>query len=285
MARILLVDGTFELYRAHYSPRPSRVTADGEDVKATAGVLSSIRWLLKEQLEQVPEVHLGIAFDNPIASFRNALFDGYKSDAGVPPELRSQFDRVEEAMHALGVVVWSMDEFEADDAIASAAQRFAGQGHEIQILSPDKDMGQCLLGDDIVQVDRIRKTSWGADGVRAKLDIEPVQIPDYLALVGDTADGIPGLPGFGPKAAAALLKEFGTLDAIPDQASAWPKSLRGKDRLAPVFAATREDTRLYRTLATLRTDVPLAEDLEALRVGPVDEAKLAAFEATIRAAK
>jgi len=284
MARILLVDGTFELYRAHYSPRPSRVTAAGQDVKAAAGVLGSMRWLLKEHLDEVSEIHVGIAFDNPIRSFRNDLFDAYKSDAGVPEELRAQFDLVEEGMRALGVTVWSMDEFEADDAIATAAAKLSGHGHEIQILSPDKDMGQCLLADDIVQVDRIRKTTWGAEGVRTKLGIEPAQIPDYLALVGDTADGIPGLPGFGPKAAAALLGTFGSIDGIPDEPTTWPKAVRGKDRLAPIFAAARTDVVLYRTLATLRTDVPLGGSLAGLRYRGPDDAALAAFEAKVQSA-
>ena len=269
MALILLVDGTFELYRAHFSPGPSRVTAAGRDVKASYGLMNSMQRLLKEE----PDVHLAIAFDNPIRSFRNDLFDGYKSDAGVPPELHGQFDLAEHVCRAVGLCVWSMDEFEADDAIATAAARFSGQGHEIRILSPDKDMGQCLQGADVMQVDRIRKTQWGAEGVRAKLGVEPAQVPDYLALVGDTADGIPGLTGYGPKAAAALLGAFGTLDAIPDAASQWPKTVRGRDRLAPLLAQSREAVRLYSLLATLRRDVPLTESLDDLRFrGPNESA-------------
>ncbi len=285
MARILLVDGTFELYRAHYSPRPSRVTAADRDVKATYGVMGSLRSLLRENLEFVAEVHIAIAFDNPITSFRNALFDGYKSDRGVPPELRAQFDLVEQATRAMGVVTWSMAEFEADDAIATAAARWAGQGHQIEILSPDKDMGQCLQSADITQTDRIRKTTWGAEGVRAKLGVEPAQVPDYLALVGDPQDGIPGLPGYGPKAAAALLGAFGSVEQIPDDPATWPKAVRGRERLAPLLTSAREAVLLYRTLATLRRDVPLAETLDDLRYrGPADAAALVAFERTLEAA-
>lgn len=282
MARILLVDGTFELYRAHYSPRPSRVTPQGRDVKATYGVMGSMRMLLKEHAEH--DVHVAIAFDNPIRSFRNDLFAGYKSDEGVPSELRGQFDLVEEATRALGIVTWSMHEFEADDAIGTAVARWSGKGHEIHILSPDKDMGQCLQSADVTQTDRIRKTTWGTEGVRAKLGVEPTQVPDYLALVGDPQDGIPGLPGYGPKAAAALLAEFGTLDAIPDDAAKWPKAVRGRDRLAPLLAEAREAVLLYRTLATLRTDVPLAETLPQLRYRGPDEAALAVVEAKLEAA-
>lgn len=282
MARILLVDGTFELYRAHYSPRPSRVTAAGRDVKATWGVMGSLRSLLREHLEVVREVHLAIAFDNPITSFRNDLFDGYKTGEGVPPELHGQFDLVEQATRAMGIVTWSMVEFEADDAIGTAAARWAGQGHDIHILSPDKDMGQCLQSADITQTDRIRKTTWGADGVRAKIGVEPAQVPDYLALVGDPQDGIPGLPGYGPKAAAALLGAFGSVDQIPADAATWPKAVRGAARLAPLLASAREAVLLYRTLATLRRDVPLSETLEALLYrGPADAAALTAFERTL----
>ena len=282
MARILLVDGTFELYRAHYSPRPSRVTAQGRDVKATHGVLGSMRMLLEEH--DGHDVHVAIAFDNPIRSFRNDLFAGYKSDDGVPPELRSQFDLVEEATRALGLVTWSMNEFEADDAIGTAAARWAGQGHEIHILSPDKDMGQCLQSADITQTDRIRKTTWGTAGVRAKLGVEPAQVPDYLALVGDPQDGIPGLSGYGPKTAAALLGEFATIDAIPADAARWPKAIRGRDRLALLLAQEREAVRLYRTLATLRTDVPLAETLPQLRYRGPDIAALAVVRGKLEAA-
>ena len=230
-------------------------------MKATWGLMASMQMLVKDD----PDACVAIAFDNPIRSFRNDLFAGYKSDEGVPPELHGQFDLAERVCRAIGLTVWSMAEFEADDAIATAAAKFEGQGHEIRILSPDKDMGQCLQSADVVQVDRIRKTEWGAAGVRAKLGVEPSQVPDYLALVGDVADGIPGLAGFGPKAAAALLGAFGTLDEIPDSAAKWPATVRGRDRLAPVLAGSRALVRLYSLLATLRRDVPLHEDIEALR--------------------
>lgn len=283
-ARVLLVDGTFELYRAHFSPRPSRTDAAGNDIKAALGVLDSLRSLVREHLAEGAAVHLAVAFDNPIVCFRNDLFAGYKTDAGVPAELRAQFDLVEAGVRALGITVWSMNEFEADDAIATASRRFAAGGHDVRILSPDKDMGQCLGPVNVRQYDRIRKTDWGAEGVRAKLGVDPAQVPDYLALVGDTADGIPGLPGFGPKAAAGLLGAFGSLEQIPPAASAWPASVRGRDRLAAAFSAARDDVLLYRTLATLRFDVPLSEDLAALRVTEIDQHGYEAFVADARIA-
>lgn len=278
--RVLLIDGTFELYRAHYSPRPDRQDASGRDVKATLGLLDSMRALLQREQSEHGEVHAAIAFDNPITSFRNALFDGYKSDAGVPPELRAQFDLAEEAMRALGVTVWSMAEFEADDAIATAVARWAGQEHALYILSPDKDLGQCLGPEGVRQCDRIRKTEWGAEGVRDKLGVEPAQIPDYLALVGDSADGIPGLRGFGAKAAAALLGAFGRLEDIPDDPARWP-ALRGRDRLAALLTESRADALLYRTLATLRRDVPLPNALTDLRWDGVDPARLEPWRRTL----
>lgn len=262
-ARLHLVDGTFELYRAHFSPRPGHLDPLGRDRKATVGLASSLLALLAEAAEGV--THLAVAFDNPIRSFRNDLFAAYKSDEGVPPELREQFDAAEEAVAALGITVWSMDAFEADDALATAAVRFAPQVDQVRILTPDKDLGQVVRGDRIVQVDRIRGTLLDEAAVREKQGVAPASIPDLLALTGDSADGIPGLPGWGAKGSAAVLARWGQLEAIPPDPGAWEVAVRGAARLSETLEARRPDALLYRTLATLRTDVPLAEDLEALR--------------------
>jgi 5'-3' exonuclease len=256
--RVHLVDGTFELFRAHFSPRPGHVVG-GIDLKATAGVVGSMLALLVDPEEKA--THVAIAFDNPIVSFRNDLFDGYKTDEGVPPELRSQFDLVEEAMRALGIVVWSMDRWEADDALATAAVRFAPEVGQVRILTPDKDLGQVVNGTRVVQVDRIRRKVIDEDGVRAARGVPPASIPDFLALVGDTSDGIPGLDGFGPKSAATLLARYGTIEEIPRDASAWDVKVTGAPRLAATLAANRDDALLYKKLATLVRDVPLKESL------------------------
>ena len=261
--RLHLVDGTFELYRAHFSPRPSHTAPDGRDNKATVGIISSLLGLLHDPEEKV--THLAVAFDNPIASFRNELFEGYKSDLGVPPELRAQFDAAEAACRAMGVTVWSMERWEADDALATAAKRFADQTSQVRILTPDKDLGQCVRGTQVVQVDRIRQKVIDEDGLREARGVGPTSIPDLLALTGDTADGIPGLPGFGAKSAATLLGHYQHLENIPDHPFEWKVKVRGAPRLAATLAARREDAALYKTLATLVDDVPLPEDLEGLR--------------------
>ncbi|MGH3440939.1 MAG: 5'-3' exonuclease [Nitriliruptorales bacterium] len=261
--RLHLVDGTFELFRAHFSKRPSRTSPDGRDVKATVGVASSLLALLEDGEEAV--THLAVAFDNPIRSFRNELFPGYKDETGVPPELLAQFDAVEEAVAALGVTVWSMEEFEADDALASAAARWAPDVEQVRILTPDKDLGQCLSGTHVVQVDRMRGKLTDEEALRARRGVGPDSIPDLLGLVGDTADGIPGIPGFGEKTAAALLGRYEHLEDIPADGSAWDVPVRGASRLAQVLAGARQDALFYRRLATLVTDVPLAEELDDLR--------------------
>lgn len=264
--RVHLVDGTFELYRAHFSPRPGRTAPlDGGppvDVKATVGLMASMLALLHDPEEAV--THLAVAFDNPIVSFRNDLFDGYKTDEGVPPELRSQFDLAERAVRALGVVVWSMDRWEADDALATAATRFAPHAEQIRILTPDKDLGQVVDGRRIVQVDRIRKKVIDEDGVRAARGVGPASVPDLLGLMGDDADGIPGLPGFGAKSAATLLARYHSIEAIPTSASAWDVKVTGAPRLSATLEAQRADALLYKRLATLVRDVPLAESLDDL---------------------
>lgn len=257
--RIHVVDGTFELFRAHFAKRPDHRAPDGRDVKATVGLAASMLALLADPDERV--THVAIAFDNPIRSFRNDLFDGYKTDEGVPPELLAQFDLVEEAARAVGMVVWSMDRYEADDALATAAARWADEVEQVRILSPDKDLGQTLRGKKVVQLDRIRRRTIDEDALFAQRGVRPASIPDWLALVGDTADGIPGVAGFGEKTAAALLREYGHLDRIPDDPSSWRVQVRGAERLAATLAAERERALLYRKLATLVRDVPLPEGL------------------------
>jgi 5'-3' exonuclease len=273
--RVHVVDGTFELFRAHFSKRPDHKAADGRDAKATLGVAHSLLALLQDSEEAV--THLAVAFDNPIRSFRNDLYDGYKTEEGVVPELLAQFDSVERATSALGIVVWSMDRWEADDALATAAARFAGQVDQVRILTPDKDLGQSIVGRRVVQVDRIRRRVIDEDALVAQRGVAPASIPDWLALVGDSADGYPGLPGFGEKTAAALLQAYAHLESIPDRASEWPKAVRGAERLAATLAARRAEALLYRTLATLALDVPLAEDLSALEWRGVPRRAFEAF--------
>jgi 5'-3' exonuclease len=261
--RLHVVDGTYELYRAHYSPRPDHRAPSGWDAKATVGVVSSLLALLHDANEAV--THLAVAFDNPIRSFRNELFGGYKSDEGVPPELHAQFDTVEEAVRALGVTVWSMDAHEADDALATAATRYAPEVEQVRILTPDKDLGQCLRGEHVVQVDRRQKKVIDEAAFRALRGFGPRSMPDFLALTGDTADGIPGLPGFGEKGAGLLLGAYEHLEQIPAHAYQWKVKPRGALQLAQTLAAQRDEALLYRTLATLVDTVPLAESLEDLR--------------------
>lgn len=260
--RLHVVDGTFELYRAHFARRPGHLAPDGRDAKATVGLAESLLALLRDPREAV--THVAVAFDNPIRSFRNDLFPGYKDDAGVPPELRAQFDAAEEAVRALGVVAWSMRAYEADDAMATAVARFGGDVEQVRIFSPDKDLGQCLSGSAVVLVDRIRDRETDEAAFRARRGIAPASMPDLLALVGDDADGIPGIAGFGEKTAAALLARFGRLEEIPRDAGAWPEGIRGAARLADALAARRDEALLYRRLATLVRDVPLRESLPDL---------------------
>ena len=262
--RLHLIDGTFELFRAHYSKRPDRLAPNGMDVKATVGVLSSLIGLLEESDEQV--THLAVAFDNPIESFRNALFDGYKTSEGMEPAILAQFDLVEKAVAALGVTVWSMDRYEADDALATAARRWRDQVAQVRILTPDKDLGQCVTGNRVVLVDRIpspgNRRRWRASQARL--------VRQQASRIGSrwwgtTADGIPGVPGFGAKTAAALLAEYETVEAIPARSAHWSVKLRGAMRLAATLEGMREEVALYKHLATLAEDVPLSQSLADLR--------------------
>src|ERR1022692_3226526 len=259
VARLHLVDGTYELYRAHFAPRPEHRDPAGADRKATVGLVASLLSLLSETEEAV--THLAIAFDNPIRSFRNDLFADYKSDDGVPPELRAQFDAVEEAVRALGITVWSMAEHEADDALASGARRFADAVDQVRILTPDKDLAQCLRGERVVQVDRRQKKVTSEAAFRAARGFGPPSVPDFLALTGDTADGIPGLPGFGDKSASLLIGAYGHIEAIPALPFQWTVKVRGALQLGATLAERRDDALFYRKLATLIDTVPLRESL------------------------
>lgn len=269
-----LVDGTYELFRAFYAV-PSSQNAAGFEVAAARGLSRSLLSLLRE-----PGVsHVAVAFDHVIESFRNDLFDGYKTGAGIDPALWAQFELAERACAALGIVVWPMVEFEADDALASAAARFAVESavEQVFIASPDKDLAQCVRGTRVVCLDRMRKTVLDEGRVLEKFGVAPAQIPDFLALVGDSADGIPGVPRWGAKSAAAVLRAYGTIEAIPDAASAWNVSVRGAAALAESLSARRPDALLYKRLATLRLDVPLLENLEDLRYRGAEPAKLEAI--------
>jgi 5'-3' exonuclease len=273
--RLHLVDGTWELFRAHFSRRPPHAAPDGRDAKATVGLAMSLLALLHDA-DEAP-THVAVAFDNPIRSFRNDLFAGYKSDEGVPPELRAQFDAAEEAVRALGVVAWSMREWEADDALATAAARWAAEVEQVRILTPDKDLGQCLSGTRVVQVDRMRRKVVDEAALRARRGIAPASVPDFLALVGDDADGIPGVPGFGEKTAASLLARFPHLEDIPADTTLWPADVRGRPALARELESRRADALLYRRLATLVRDVPLAESLGDLAWRGVPRGPFAAW--------
>jgi 5'-3' exonuclease len=247
--RLHLIDGTYELYRAHYAPRPGHVDPSGHDAKATVGIAQSLLALLHDADEAV--THLAVAFDNPIRSFRNDLFPSYKSDEGVPPELRSQFDAAEDAVRAIGVTVWSMHEYEADDGLATGARRFGAEVEQVRILTPDKDLGQCLRGDRVVQVDRRQRKLIDESRFRAERGFGPHSMPDFLALAGDSADGFPGLPGFGKKAASSLIGVYEHLERIPADANRWKVKPRGASQLAATLIERRSDALLYRRLATL----------------------------------
>ena len=255
--KIHLVDGTYELFRAHYSPRPPRSNPHGDDVKATHGLAQSLIALLGQ-----PEVtHVAVAFDSVIRSFRNDLFHGYKTGDGVEPALLAQFPLAERITAALGLTVWGMSEFEADDAIAAAASRFAATPavEQVVLCSPDKDLAQVVSGDRVVMLDRRKQAVMDENGVVGKFGVSPPSIPDYLALVGDSADGIPGIKGWGARNTATVLTRYRHIDQIPTNAADWDLSVRGAAKLAKILAERWDDAQLYRLLATLRLDVSLPE--------------------------
>ena len=243
-----LVDGTYELFR-HFYAMPSAKNAAGEEVAAVRGVMHSIRGLVQDGA-----THIGVATDHVIESFRNHLWAGYKTGDGIAPDLWAQFPLLEEGLEAWGLKVWPMVEFEADDALAAAAVKAAEDPRveQVVICTPDKDLAQCVRGTRIVQRDRVRKVTRDEAGVVEKFGVPPASIPDYLALVGDNADGFPGLPGWGARSAAKVLARWGHLDRIPDDPRAWDVDVRGAGALAATLAAQRADAMLFRELATLR---------------------------------
>jgi 5'-3' exonuclease len=250
--QVHLVDATYELFRAHFSPRPPVLGRDGIVLSGVSGLVEQLLYLLREQ----GATHVGCATDRVIRSFRNDLYPGYKTDAGVAPELLAQFPVAEEAIEALGIVLWPMVEFEADDAIAAAAERFSADPRveRVVICTPDKDMAQCVRDDRVVLWDRRRDLVYDDAGVRAKWGVPPASVPDRLALVGDAADGFPGLPGWGGKSASAVLARYGRLEDIPASGSEWDvPGLRGAPALAATLRDQMAEALLYRDLARLRT--------------------------------
>jgi 5'-3' exonuclease len=259
--KIHLVDGTYELFRNHFGAPPKKAP-DGRQVGATLGLLRSLLLLLSS-----PGVtHIACAFDHVIESFRNDLFPGYKTGEGIDPDLLAQFSLAEEAVSALGVVVWPMVEFEADDALGTAVARFKNEKtvEQIVVCSPDKDLAQLVSDNQVVCWDRRRDILIDEAGVVAKYGVKPASIPDWLALVGDSADGFPGIPGWGAKSASAVLSRFEHIESIPDDLEAWGISPGRAKRLAESLEGRREEALLYRQLATLRVDVPLEEKLDDL---------------------
>ncbi|MBM3778759.1 MAG: flap endonuclease [Acidimicrobiia bacterium] len=257
---IHLVDGTYELFRHFYAVPPAK-NHDGEEIAAVRGVMYSLRRLAEEGA-----THIGVATDHVIESFRNELWPGYKTSEGIDPALWAQFPLLEEAVTAWGLKVWPMIRFEADDALAAAAAKAAADPRvtRVVICTPDKDLAQSVRGTRVVQLDRVRKATRDEAGVIARFGVPPASIPDYLALVGDTADGFPGLKGWGPKSAAAVLAKFRHIDAIPENHEAWGVTLARAAALSATLNENRELAELFRTLATLRTDVPVFESVDEL---------------------
>jgi len=255
-----LVDGTYELFRHFYAVPPAQ-NRDGEEIAAVRGVMYSIRALVREGA-----THIGVATDHVIESFRNGLWPGYKTGEGIDPALLAQFPILEEGLAAWGLKVWPMVEFEADDALASAAAKAARDPRVARVIicSPDKDLAQCVRGTRVVQLDRVRRTTRDEAGIVARFGVPPASIPDYLALVGDSSDGYPGLPGWGAKSAAAVLAKFGHIDRIPDDPSEWGVAVSRARSLAATLTRDRALARLFRTLAVLRTDVPVFESVDEL---------------------
>src|SRR3989475_1604889 len=256
-----LIDGTYELFRYFLSPAAAFDRSAPEELRAVRGVVASILGMLEGGV-----THLGVATDHVIESFRNALWPTYKTGEGLDPLLYAQFQPLEEALRALGVVVWPMVEFEADDALAAAAVMAAADARADQVVvcTPDKDLAQCVRGDRIVQLDRRTRELRNESAVRQKFGVPPTSIPDWLALVGDSADGYPGLRGWGARSAATVLARYQHLEHIPRLATEWDVSVRGSMRLATTLAEQRERALLFRELATLRTDAPIGADVDAL---------------------
>ena len=259
--KIHLIDGTYELFRAHFA-MPPLFAPDGRPVGAVRGLIRTLLVLLRQE----DVTHLACAFDHVVESFRNEMFAGYKTGEGVPEDLSAQFELAERAVASLGIVVWPMVEFEADDAIATAALRWweSPEVEQVVICSPDKDLAQMVRGQRVVCLDRRRDIVYDEVGVVEKFGVLPESIPDYLGLVGDSADGIPGIPRWGAKTAATILGHYKHIEAIPQDSADWEVELRGAGGVASSLAEHREEALFYRELATLRVDVKLTETLEQL---------------------
>src|SRR5437879_5845626 len=265
-----LVDGTYELFR-HFFAMPAAADMNGQEVGAVRGVLTSILSMIERGA-----TYIGVATDHVVESFRNDLYPGYKTSEGVPPQLLSQFPVLEQALEAMGVMVWPMTYFEADDALASAADKAAQDDRVRQVIicTPDKDLSQCVVGSRVVQLDRRRETLRDEAGVIAKFGIKPSSIPDYLAVVGDTADGYPGIAGWGSKTAAAVFSRYAHLEDIPKDWRHWDPMVRRARPLAESLFAAWKDALLFRTLATLRVDVPVLTSIDDLLWrGPAEDFK------------
>jgi 5'-3' exonuclease len=281
---VYLVDGTYELFR-HYYAMPSARDQDGREVAAVRGVLASVLGMIKSGI-----THIAVATDHVIESFRNDLWPGYKTGAGIDPDLLAQFPLLEEAISAAGIVVWPMVEFEADDALAAGAMSAAldARVDRVVICTPDKDLAQCVRGTRVVQLNRRTRVTFDEAGVIQKFGVPPASIPDYLALVGDAADGYPGLAGWGAKSTAAVLAKFGHLESIPAHASDWHVNASGATALAATLARERDLALLFRTLATLRTDLALFDNVDQLCWNgptPALEALAARLDAAITEAR
>src|SRR5271166_5992489 len=261
IVNVYLVDGTYELFR-HYYALPSAKDADGHEVAAVRGVLASVLGMIRDGA-----THIAVATDHVIESFRNKLWPGYKTSAGVPRDLLAQFHPLEDVLSAAGVTVWPMIEFEADDALAAGAAAAARNRRVKQVIvcTPDKDLAQCVNGTRVVQLSRRTNVTFDEAGVVQKFGVTPESIPDYLALVGDAADGYPGLPGWGAKSSAAVLAKFLHLESIPVDRRDWRVNATNASALAATLCEQREQALLFRTLATLRTDIKLFDDVEQLR--------------------
>ena len=272
--KVHLVDGTYELFRAYFGAPPANAP-DGRPVGAVLGLVRSFQSLLQER----EVTHVACAFDTVIESFRNQLFPGYKTSEGVPEDLLAQFPLAVRAVAALGVGGWGMVEFECDDALATGAARAVGTPgvDQVVICSPDKDLTQCVRGTQVVCLDRMRRRLRDEAAVREQFGIGPESIPDWLALVGDNADGIPGVPRWGEKSASAVLGAYQHLEAIPDDDTQWKVKVRGAASLAASLREHRDVVLLYRRLATLRTDVPLKEDIPSLEWRGANRAELTAL--------
>jgi 5'-3' exonuclease len=262
---IHLIDGTYELFR-HFFAMPSERDEQGREVAAVRGVVRSIRAMVRNG----EATHVGVATDHVVESFRNLLWRGDKTSEGVPPTLLAQFPILEDALRAEDIVVWPMEEFEADDALASAA-RLAGEDPRVErvvICTPDKDLAQCVRGTRIIQLNRRTRVEMDEAGVVKKFGVPPASIPDYLALVGDSSDGYPGLPGWGAKSAAAVLARFGHLEAIPEDYRDWHANATSPARLAQVLREQWDNAILFRELATLRQDIAMFDSVDELIASP-----------------